>query len=62
MEKTGLKLTFQKTKVMASSHIMANKWGKMKIMTDLFAWPPNSLQMKTEAMKLKGTCPVEGKL
>ena len=26
-EKVGLKLNIQKTKIMASSHIMANRWG-----------------------------------
>ena len=33
-EKAGLKLYIQKTKIMASSPIMANRWGKMETVTD----------------------------
>ena len=33
-EKAGLKLYIQKTKIMASSLIMANRWGKMETVTD----------------------------
>ena len=33
-DKAGLKLNIQKTKIMASSLIMANRWGKMETVTD----------------------------
>ena len=33
-EKVGLKLNIQKTKIMASGPIMANRWGKMATVTD----------------------------
>ena len=31
-------------------------------METVFSWTPKSLQMVTEAMKLKDTCSLEGKL
>ena len=37
---------------------MANRW---ETMIDFIFWTPNSLQMVTAAMKLKSTCPLEGK-
>ena len=54
-KKAGLKLTIQKTKIIASSPITSWQiWGKSanseKI---LISWAPKSLQMVTEAMKLK---------
>ena len=63
-EKTGLKLSIQKTKIMASSPITSQqidgeKWKQWQI---LFSWAPKSLQMVTEAMKLKDTCSLEEKL
>ena len=33
-EKVGLKLNIQKTKIMGSHHIMANRWGNMERVTD----------------------------
>ena len=63
-EKAGLKLSIQKTKIMASSPITS--WqidGKQwKQCLTLFFWAPKSLQMVTAAMKLKDACSLEGKL
>ena len=56
-EKVGLKLSIQKTKKdhgIWSSHFMANRWGKSGNSDRLyFGGAPKSLQMVTEAMKLK---------
>ena len=41
-EKAGLKLNIQKTKIMASSTIMANKWGNNGNSDRLFSWTPKS--------------------
>ena len=53
-EKAGLKLSIQKTKIMASGPITS--WQidgeTMKTLT-LFSWAPKSLQMVIAAMKLK---------
>ena len=60
-EKVGLKLSVQKTKIMASCPITS--WqidGKQWL--SLFFWAPKSLQMVTAAMKLKDTCSFEEKL
>ena len=63
-EKVGLKLNFQKTKIMASSAITS--WqidGQTEeTVEDLFFWAPKSLQMVTAAMKLKDAYSLEGKL
>ena len=57
-EKVGLKLNIQKTKIMASSP--STSWqidGETKKQWEtLFLWAPKSLQMVTEAMKLKDAC------
>ena len=63
-EKVGLKLTIQKTKIMAfgpitSWQIDGNQWKQCQT---LFFWAPNSLQMVNAAMKLKDTYSLEGKL
>ena len=63
-EKVGLKLNTQKTKVMASSPItlrqqMGKQWQQW---LTLFWGAPKSLQMVTEAMKLKDACSLEEKL
>ena len=34
----------------------------METVTGFISWAPKSLQMVTEAMKLKDTCSLEGKL
>ena len=64
-EQTGLKLNFQKTKIMAPGPITS--WQidgeTMETMTDfVFRGAPKSLQMVTAAMKLKDTCSLEEKL
>ena len=54
-EKAGLKLNIQKTKIMASGPITS--WEidgeTMETVRDFILGAPNSLQMVTEAMKLK---------
>ena len=63
-EKAGLKLDIQKTKIMASSLIIA--WQidveTMETVTDFIFKTPKSLQIVTAAMKLKDTCYLEEKL
>ena len=63
-EKAGLKLNIQKMKIMASSPITS--WQidgeTMETVTDFIWGAPKSLQMVTEAMKLKDTCFLEEKL
>ena len=64
-EKVGLKLSIQKTKIMASGPITS--WeidgGTVETVSDfLFFWAPKSLQMVTAAMKLKDAYSLEGKL
>ena len=62
-EEVGLKLTIQKTKIMASGSITT--WqidgGTMETVR-LYLGASKSLQMVTEAVKLKGTCSLEEKL
>ena len=48
-KKVGSKLNIHKT-VIRSHHFMANRWGNSG---RLFFWTPKSLQMVTEAMKLR---------
>ena len=63
-EKVALKLSIQKAKIMASGPITS--WeidGKtVEIVRDFILGAPKSLQMVTEAMKLKDTYSLEGKL
>ena len=63
-EKVGLKLNIQRIKIMASGPVTS--WQidgeTMQTVTDYFGGAPNSLQMVTEAMKLKDACSLEGKL
>ena len=63
-EKVGLKLNIQKMKIVASGPITF--WQidgkKRKQWQTLFSWAPKSLQMVTEAMKLKYACSLEEKL
>ena len=62
-EKVGLKLSIQKTKIMASSPITSLETGKQwKQWLTLFFQAPKSLQMVTAAMKLKNAYSLEGKL
>ena len=62
--KVDLKLNIQKTKIMASGPITSRQIdGETKeTMTDFIFWAPKSLQMVTEAMKLKDACSLEEKL
>ena len=58
----GLKLNIQKTKIMASGPITS--WqidGETMNLQTLFWGAPKSLQMVTEALKLKDTCTLEEK-
>ena len=64
-EKAGLKLNIQKMKIMASGPIlfMVNRWinnGNSERL--FFSWASESLQLMTEAMKLKDTCSLAEKL
>ena len=63
-EKAGLKLSIQKTKIMASSPI--SLWQidgeTMETMADFIFGAPNTLQMVTVAVKLKDACSLEEKL
>ena len=64
-EKVGLKLNFQKMKIMASSLITS--WEidgeTVETVSDfIFGGTPKSLQMVTAAMKLKDAYSLEGKL
>ena len=60
-EKTGLKLNFQKTKILASGPITSWQIDGKQWQT-LFSWAPKSLQSMTAAMKLKNACFLEEKL
>jgi len=63
-EKVGLKLSIQKTKIMASGPITS--WQKdgetVETVRDFIFWVSKALQMVTAAMKLKDTCSSEEKL
>ena len=63
-EKAGLKLSIQKTEIMASSPITS--WQidgeTMEQWQTLFSWAPESLQMVTAGLKWKDTCSLEEKL
>ena len=63
-EKVGLKLNIQKTKIMASGPITSwqTDGETMETVTDFILGAPKSLQMVTEAMKLKDAYSLEGKL
>ena len=62
--KAGLKLNFQKTKIMASGPLTSWQIDGETIegWQTLFSWAPKSLQMGTAAMKLKDACSLEEKL
>ena len=63
-DKVGFKLNIQKTKIMASGPITS--WQidgeTVETVTDFVLGAPKSLQMVTEAMKLKDAYSLEGKL
>ena len=63
-EKVGLKLSIQKTKIMASGPTTSWEIGgeTVETVSDFIFWAPKSLQMVTAAMKLKDAYSLEGKL
>ena len=63
-EKADLKLSIQKTKIMALDSITAWQIDRetMETVTDFIFWAPKSLQMVTAATKLKVMCSLEEKL
>ena len=63
-EKVGLKLNIQKTKIMASGPITSWQIDEetMETVRDFILGVPKSLQMVTEAMKLKDAYSLEEKL
>ena len=63
-EKVGLKLNFQKTKIMASGPITSWKIDgeTVETVSDFIFWAPKSLQMVIVAMKLKDEYSLEGKV
>ena len=63
-ENVGLKLTFQKMKIMASGPITSWEIDGETVGTvsGVIFWAPKSLQMVTAAMKFKDTYSLEGKL
>ena len=63
IEKVGLKLIIQKTKIMESGPVTSRQIdGKVETMADFIFGAPKSLQMVTAAMKLKDAYSLEGKL
>ena len=61
-QKAGLKLIFQKPKIMASGPITSWQIDGETMEDRLFWGAPKSLQMVTAAMKLKDAYSLEGKL
>ena len=63
-EKAGLKLSIQKTKILASGPITSWQIDGETVETEdrLYSWAPKSLQLVTAAMKLKDACSLEEKL
>ena len=62
--KVGLKLTIQKTKIMASGPITSWQINgeTVETVSDFIFWAPKSLQMVNAARELKDTYSLEGKL
>ena len=60
----GLKLSIQETKIMVSGPITSWQIDGKTMVTGqtLCSWAPKSLQMLTEAMKLKDACSLEEKV
>ena len=63
-EKVGLKLSIQKTKIMASGPITSWQIDGETVGTvaDFIFWAPKSLQVVIAAIKLKDACSLEEKL
>ena len=64
VEKVGLKLNIQKTKIMASGPIASCQIDgeTMETVADFIFWAPKSLRMVTTAMKSKDAYSLKGKL
>ena len=62
--KVGLKLTIQKSKIMASGPITSWQINgeTVETVSDFIFWAPKSLQMVNAARELKDTYSLEGKL
>ena len=62
-EKAGLKLSIQKTKIMAFGSIASwqIEWGKVEAVTD-FIFLDSKITAVTAAMELKDACSLEEKL
>ena len=60
-EKVGLKLSIQKTKIMASGPITSRQIDGETV-TDFIFWASKSLQMVIAARKLKDDCSLKEKL
>ena len=61
-EKASLRLNIKKTKIMESSPITSWQIDGETMGHTLFSWALKSLQMVTEAMKLKDACSLGEKL
>ena len=63
-EKTGLKLNIQKMKIIPSDPVTSWQIDEetMETVTDFIFLGSKSLQMVTEAIKLKSTCYIEAEL
>ena len=62
-EKVGLKLNIQKTDHgIWSHHLMENRWWNNGKVTEFIFWVPETLQMVTEAIKLKDASSLKEKL
>ena len=61
IEKVGLKLNIQKTKIMASGPITSWEIDGETVERDFVLGAPTSLQMVTAPMKLKDACSLEEK-
>ena len=61
-EKVGLKLNIQKTKIIASGPSWQIDGEMVEIVRNFILGAPESLQLVTEAMKLKDACSLEEKL
>ena len=60
--KAGLKLSIQKTKIMASGPITSSQTDGMGKKWQIFSWAPKSLWVVTAAMKLEDAWSLEEKL
>ena len=61
-EKVVSKLSFQKTKIMASGPIIMANGETMETVTNFIFGAPKSLQIVTAAMKFKDVCSLKEKL